>query len=154
MNFFFFNDTATTEIYTLSLHDALPIFAHIADDRRDRAELAQRSRMRRQPDRYFEPPAVGVRPRGLQDDGPPATQLLCDPLTLLLARERQHILQVSSDHRLGRIAEEPFRRRVPGLHDALRRGGHDRVAGSSDNRGQVLGPSSCEEEFPLVRAPV
>src|SRR3989442_15857900 len=28
--FFFFNDTATTEIYTLSLHDALPI---LVDDR-------------------------------------------------------------------------------------------------------------------------
>ena len=27
--FFFFNDTATTEIYTLSLHDALPI-CHIS----------------------------------------------------------------------------------------------------------------------------
>src|SRR5256714_13330085 len=26
--FFFFNDTATTEIYTLSLHDALPIYFH------------------------------------------------------------------------------------------------------------------------------
>src|SRR3712207_7157744 len=26
MCFFFFNDTATTEIYTLSLHDALPIW--------------------------------------------------------------------------------------------------------------------------------
>src|SRR5438034_5841404 len=26
-SFFFFNDPATTEIYTLSLHDALPIFA-------------------------------------------------------------------------------------------------------------------------------
>src|SRR5256885_5758168 len=26
--FFFFNDTATTEIYTLSLHDALPILEH------------------------------------------------------------------------------------------------------------------------------
>ena len=26
---FFFNDTATTEIYTLSLHDALPIFLQI-----------------------------------------------------------------------------------------------------------------------------
>src|SRR2546429_7355261 len=26
--FFFFNDTATTEIYTLSLHDALPISEH------------------------------------------------------------------------------------------------------------------------------
>ena len=25
ISFFFFNDTATTEIYTLSLHDALPI---------------------------------------------------------------------------------------------------------------------------------
>src|SRR2546428_10336079 len=28
--FFFFNDTATTEIYTLSLHDALPISSLIA----------------------------------------------------------------------------------------------------------------------------
>src|SRR3989442_4392136 len=27
--FFFFNDTATTEIYTLSLHDALPIFVDL-----------------------------------------------------------------------------------------------------------------------------
>src|SRR3712207_8816502 len=32
---FFFNDTATTEIYTLSLHDALPIYA-------GREELAAR----------------------------------------------------------------------------------------------------------------
>src|SRR2546429_4970484 len=31
--FFFFNDTATTEIYTLSLHDALPIF--VVSRRRD-----------------------------------------------------------------------------------------------------------------------
>src|SRR5438309_2957023 len=29
LSFFFFNDTATTEIYTLSLHDALPIFADV-----------------------------------------------------------------------------------------------------------------------------
>src|SRR3712207_8707190 len=28
LDFFFFNDTAPTEIYTLSLHDALPISAH------------------------------------------------------------------------------------------------------------------------------
>src|SRR5256885_12487399 len=27
-SFFFFNDTATTEIYTLSLHDALPIYRY------------------------------------------------------------------------------------------------------------------------------
>src|SRR5258708_10234375 len=30
--FFFFNDTATTEIYTLSLHDALPISAWTSGD--------------------------------------------------------------------------------------------------------------------------
>src|SRR3712207_8759979 len=30
---FFFNDTATTEIYTLSLHDALPIFERVLLDR-------------------------------------------------------------------------------------------------------------------------
>src|SRR5256885_10348079 len=28
-SFFFFNDTATTEIYTLSLHDALPILSSL-----------------------------------------------------------------------------------------------------------------------------
>src|SRR2546430_12975348 len=31
--FFFFNDTATTEIYTLSLHDALPISPKLAESR-------------------------------------------------------------------------------------------------------------------------
>src|SRR2546430_6564444 len=30
--FFFFNDTATTEIYTLSLHDALPICRYMGPD--------------------------------------------------------------------------------------------------------------------------
>src|SRR6266567_854239 len=46
--FFFFNDTATTEIYTLSLHDALPIrqpgqamrIAHAGDHRLDHAPAA------------------------------------------------------------------------------------------------------------------
>jgi len=35
--FFFFNDTATTEIYTLSLHDALPIFQGDGDGEADAA---------------------------------------------------------------------------------------------------------------------
>src|SRR2546430_13103212 len=39
MFFFFFNDTATTEIYTLSLHDALPIWRA-----RLRGAAAQRER--------------------------------------------------------------------------------------------------------------
>src|SRR2546430_14432848 len=34
--FFFFNDTATTEIYTLSLHDALPIYELSGELRRER----------------------------------------------------------------------------------------------------------------------
>src|SRR5271165_7653889 len=37
--FFFFNDTATTEIYTLSLHDALPIFKARTDRFRQRGNL-------------------------------------------------------------------------------------------------------------------
>ena len=37
--FFFFNDTATTEIYTLSLHDALPIYLHLTDDQGWRIEI-------------------------------------------------------------------------------------------------------------------
>src|SRR5260221_1819838 len=47
--FFFFNDTATTEIYTLSLHDALPISvhddvgAHLARFGRDAGDPAARS---------------------------------------------------------------------------------------------------------------
>src|SRR3989442_11856180 len=35
-NFFFFNDTATTEIYTLSLHDALPILVTFFDGQHKR----------------------------------------------------------------------------------------------------------------------
>src|SRR5215216_8137593 len=46
--FFFFNDTATTEIYTLSLHDALPISLQLAGARAGAAQ---------QPG--FQQPAVG-----------------------------------------------------------------------------------------------
>src|SRR2546422_10356584 len=47
--FFFFNDTATTEIYTLSLHDALPIWKHEADvGRVASAGLAGQQAQRRQ----------------------------------------------------------------------------------------------------------
>src|SRR5215510_16611931 len=47
--FFFFKDTATTEIYTLSLHDALPICA------------AARRRRRTRPDRADVPAEPAVR---------------------------------------------------------------------------------------------
>src|SRR2546423_13953968 len=54
MFFFFFNDTATTEIYTLSLHDALPI--SIQSPRR----LLLRDG--RQPRQQRRQPRVGSRP--------------------------------------------------------------------------------------------
>src|SRR5947208_8557306 len=50
--FFFFNDTATTEIYTLSLHDALPIYLNIYNNyfkapwMPDRTEASTRSEER------------------------------------------------------------------------------------------------------------
>src|SRR5438132_12189706 len=52
--FFFFNDTATTEIYTLSLHDALPIWT--ARRRPPRSGLSRPPPRRTMPGR--------VRPRG------------------------------------------------------------------------------------------
>src|SRR2546422_2441254 len=56
--FFFFNDTATTEIYTLSLHDALPIWSAQLDVAVERLEFgagAARS------DREAEPVLARVR---------------------------------------------------------------------------------------------
>src|SRR2546427_11809381 len=47
--FFFFNDTATTEIYTLSLHDALPISC---------GETTCKMRLRMAPERHLQYPAV------------------------------------------------------------------------------------------------
>src|SRR2546430_10052415 len=43
LRFFFFNDTATTEIYTLSLHDALPISAGLRLPMRRLSRLQDRA---------------------------------------------------------------------------------------------------------------
>src|SRR2546426_8117505 len=47
LSFFFFNDTATTEIYTLSLHDALPISRGRGGRLRHRTDARHRRRMDR-----------------------------------------------------------------------------------------------------------
>src|SRR3989475_9647308 len=47
-SFFFFNDTATTEIYTLSLHDALPISRRAGLRARDLTDTARHARWGRQ----------------------------------------------------------------------------------------------------------
>src|SRR5258707_2246281 len=48
-SFFFFNDTATTEIYTLSLHDALPIYRLRSDGERKIEPVLARQAPRKYP---------------------------------------------------------------------------------------------------------
>src|SRR4051812_49742884 len=57
LSVFFFNDTAPTEIYTLSLHDALPIYDAQVVGRRLRQRRARpRSRRRAGPPERAQPP--------------------------------------------------------------------------------------------------
>src|SRR2546429_6572125 len=55
--FFFFNDTATTEIYTLSLHDALPISVVLPGDPSAYCHCGQRT-----------PPSRSPNPRDVQPE--------------------------------------------------------------------------------------
>src|SRR3712207_9318158 len=48
--YFFFNDTATTEIYTLSLHDALPICIYDCIDAKENAERCRVATQHRESD--------------------------------------------------------------------------------------------------------
>src|SRR2546426_6168150 len=65
--FFFFNDTATTEIYTLSLHDALPI---CADGRGDPGGLRRRWADAADARAYFAgAPGGGALHRGVSEQG-------------------------------------------------------------------------------------
>src|SRR2546425_844911 len=75
--FFFFNDTATTEIYTLSLHDALPISTtdsrYSVARRRDRARATAQPRVpgdaqRPHPGRLGRPERL-VEPAPAEPDG-------------------------------------------------------------------------------------
>src|SRR2546426_8589021 len=89
-SFFFFNDTATTEIYTLSLHDALPICvaessgypaldsAALGGAKKLRFAPARRQGVRvaaafRQPIEFRHPGASGAVIRGAPDTALPAT---------------------------------------------------------------------------------
>src|SRR2546421_3381562 len=55
-SFFFFNDTATTEIYTLSLHDALPISQALARTRESAQTAAPHPQnLQRESDLWIQP---------------------------------------------------------------------------------------------------
>src|SRR3712207_7187805 len=68
--FFFFNDTATTEIYTLSLHDALPISSAVRVRVHHVTRIAQLSAPRvREPARAFSAQEHVLRLHHLAGDG-------------------------------------------------------------------------------------
>src|SRR3989442_3962709 len=107
--FFFFNDTATTEIYTLSLHDALPIFLDVAEH-----ALAEEAVEGFDP--VFLDLSLGLEPELLLDGKlhgqpvgiPPALSRHSIALHRLVAREqvfegaRQHVVDARSCVRRGR----------------------------------------------------
>src|SRR2546428_8269961 len=81
--FFFFNDTATTEIYTLSLHDALPISAAAAPSGSSRGVRAGSPRRRGRASRRSEEHTSELQSR---------SDLVC---RLLLEKKKQ---DTASDH--------------------------------------------------------
>src|SRR5947208_9608588 len=103
--FFFFNDPATPEIYTLSLHDALPIWPR-------RADLARRRHLRGAGD--VRPRDGVVRPRrplapGRGEDAVGATGAAGDPRSLARGdgRSEEHTSELQSpDHLVCRLLLE------------------------------------------------
>src|SRR5256885_6185939 len=89
--FFFFNDTATTEIYTLSLHDALPI-----------SWMRSRTAATKPPSKTRLQPRVGIPPWRSRDRK--STRLNSSHLVISYAvfclkkkkkkRNKQHVLQI------------------------------------------------------------
>src|SRR3712207_8110509 len=76
---FFFNDTATTEIYTLSLHDALPIWMRHRGPRpylvREPADRATRSRVSRSSTPPIHDPRARRRPTPIRSRDRKSTRL-------------------------------------------------------------------------------
>src|SRR3712207_8383766 len=103
--FYFFNDTATTEIFTLSLHDALPISGRPgrAADRREPAGLLVQHRRR---DRAPGQPAAR---RALR--GEIGRAHVCTPVTPIsrmpasALKKKKHVLL--SRHHLGAVMFRP-----------------------------------------------
>src|SRR3712207_8441389 len=86
--FFFFNDTATTEIYTLSLHDALPISSQPASS----GETTSPARRSRRSERVGEERSVaGFMTRNLRTRSRPVVGLRSEEHTSEL-QSRQYLV--------------------------------------------------------------
>src|SRR2546422_477835 len=113
--FFFFNDTATTEIYTLSLHDALPIFhePRVSKDKR-RVEIRSRD-LRIEREHPFGPIAAAVR-RRLEELGQRGVELEGHRFDVVTQRVPGAEAVLACDDPL-RIVQST---RLAGLHKLLR----------------------------------
>src|SRR5258705_5216193 len=89
--FFFFNDTATTEIYTLSLHDALPISRPV---RGEAGGHGQASAPRR-PEQAGDPGRPGSRSEEHTSELQSLRHLVC---RLLLEKKKNNDLHSSGAH--------------------------------------------------------
>src|SRR5256885_11374050 len=89
--FFFFNDTATTEIYTLSLHDALPICPGRlrAPGRRRGRRDADARRLRRPGRDRSRPRAVPDVPRERSEEHTSELQSPCNLVCRLLLEKKK-----------------------------------------------------------------
>src|SRR5258708_27397347 len=97
---FFFNDTATTEIYTLSLHDALPI------SMRSTSSRTKRSRPKRSSTRISRPRSTRKRRRTTSRTGTP-TPTDKRPMAMALPRSEEHTSELQSpDHLVCRLLLE------------------------------------------------
>src|SRR3712207_9389239 len=86
---FFFNDTATTEIYTLSLHDALPIFPSGHPVVFDGSRHARRRCTGAPPDRE-RPRQRSTRPTGRSEEHTPELQSRQYLVCRLLLEKNKH----------------------------------------------------------------
>src|ERR1039457_139776 len=144
--FFFFNDTATTEIYTLSLHDALPIYgvvvAHhvVAEDHEALLRQIDTARRYRRVDRMLQPPVIPVAVRG--DDAREAAggRRLHRAIEVAAEIVARHGLQQYLLDGVGPVFDAPEDLRMQGV---LRR--HGQEAGGREN----LFAQACAPRLPL-----
>src|SRR5256885_4933683 len=100
--FFFFNDTATTEIYTLSLHDALPIWRSV---RRAGARRAGR----------IAAPADGPAP-GRSEEHTSELQSPCNLVCRLLLEKKNNYERDPDDNKYLRNLKEAHRGMLPNAY--------------------------------------
>src|SRR2546426_11886679 len=147
--FFFFNDTATTEIYTLSLHDALPILPLGADP-----DGVGTTRMHTDPGDLVSVLEPHMRPRPSAVGGlPNAVAVGHVAADGVLARADVHHIGVRLAHadRPDRAAEVLVRHRQPGvaavcrLEDPAARGPHPILVGPRRRAGDGHRAATAED---------